>query len=93
MSNWLVIQEEERSQEILLRGNSNHCYLNEGELPITGYDNGEQMHYFNLTTIRLATNNFSDENKLGEGGFGPVYKVQIPIFFSCNLLVLNTKCY
>ncbi|KAL3575964.1 hypothetical protein D5086_021247 [Populus alba] len=28
------------------------CYLNEGELPITGYDNGEQMHNFNLTTIR-----------------------------------------
>ncbi|KAI9385178.1 hypothetical protein POPTR_011G030650v4 [Populus trichocarpa] len=70
--------EEERSQEILLRGNSNHCYLNEGELPITGYDNGEQMHYFNLTTIRLATNNFSDENKLGEGGFGPVYKGILP---------------
>lgn len=25
--------------------------------------------------IATATNNFSDENKLGEGGFGPVYKV------------------
>ncbi|KAJ6893271.1 hypothetical protein NC652_027330 [Populus alba x Populus x berolinensis] len=69
---------EERSQEILLRENSNRSYLNEGELPITGYDNGEQMHNFNLTTIRLATNNFSDENKLGEGGFGPVYKGILP---------------
>ncbi|VFQ65327.1 unnamed protein product [Cuscuta campestris] len=29
---------------------------------------------FNLAAIRIATNNFSDLNKLGEGGFGPVYK-------------------
>ncbi|CAA0841389.1 Cysteine-rich receptor-like protein kinase 25 [Striga hermonthica] len=27
-----------------------------------------------LTTIRAATNNFSDGNKLGQGGFGAVYK-------------------
>lgn len=27
--------------------------------------------------IVQATNNFSKENKLGEGGFGPVYKVHI----------------
>ncbi|KAG5255097.1 G-type lectin S-receptor serine/threonine-protein kinase [Salix suchowensis] len=29
---------------------------------------------FDLGTVASATNNFSDENKLGEGGFGPVYK-------------------
>ncbi|KAI4311892.1 hypothetical protein MLD38_036756 [Melastoma candidum] len=28
-----------------------------------------------LSMIHAATNNFSDENKLGKGGFGPVYKV------------------
>lgn len=27
-----------------------------------------------LSTIQSATDNFSDENKLGEGGFGPVYR-------------------
>ncbi|RYR37359.1 hypothetical protein Ahy_A09g042262 [Arachis hypogaea] len=27
-----------------------------------------------FATIMAATNNFSDENKLGQGGFGPVYK-------------------
>ncbi|XP_028194656.1 G-type lectin S-receptor-like serine/threonine-protein kinase At4g27290 isoform X2 [Glycine soja] len=29
---------------------------------------------FELSTIAEATNNFSSRNKLGEGGFGPVYK-------------------
>ncbi|KAH0468999.1 hypothetical protein IEQ34_002231 [Dendrobium chrysotoxum] len=29
---------------------------------------------FELSVLRKATNNFSEENKLGEGGFGPVYK-------------------
>jgi hypothetical protein len=28
-----------------------------------------------LSIIVKATDNFSSENKLGEGGFGPVYKV------------------
>ncbi|PON41049.1 Cysteine rich receptor like kinase [Parasponia andersonii] len=30
--------------------------------------------YIDLESILAATNNFSDSNKLGEGGFGPVYK-------------------
>lgn len=38
-------------------------------------DDGEQMFYLNLHDIMAATNAFSEENKLGEGGFGPVYKV------------------
>ncbi|KAI3885945.1 hypothetical protein MKW92_007784 [Papaver armeniacum] len=31
----------------------------------------------NFNIISAATNNFSEDNKLGEGGFGPVYKVHI----------------
>ncbi|KAJ4827874.1 hypothetical protein Tsubulata_036229 [Turnera subulata] len=34
----------------------------------------EEMHLFNLDTVATATNNFSDANKIGEGGFGSVYK-------------------
>ncbi|GKV33230.1 hypothetical protein SLEP1_g41759 [Rubroshorea leprosula] len=33
---------------------------------------------FDIEAIRTATNNFSDENKLGQGGFGPVYKGLLP---------------
>ncbi|XP_019444518.1 PREDICTED: cysteine-rich receptor-like protein kinase 15 [Lupinus angustifolius] len=37
-------------------------------------DNSGDMHYFSLSTIKIATNYFSDDAKLGEGGFGPVFK-------------------
>jgi hypothetical protein len=30
---------------------------------------------FDFGIIKVATNNFSNENKLGQGGFGAVYKV------------------
>ena len=36
-----------------------------------------ELPFFDLTTIVNATNNFSVDNKLGEGGFGPVYKVNM----------------
>lgn len=39
-----------------------------------------------LATLRVATDNFDESNKLGEGGFGAVYKVVI-ISFHCIRLV------
>ncbi|KAJ1388785.1 Serine-threonine/tyrosine-protein kinase, catalytic domain [Sesbania bispinosa] len=33
-----------------------------------------EIEIFNLENIIVATDNFSPDNKLGEGGFGPVYK-------------------
>lgn len=30
-----------------------------------------------MRQIKAATNNFDPENKIGEGGFGPVYKVNL----------------
>ncbi|XP_061978505.1 cysteine-rich receptor-like protein kinase 10 isoform X2 [Populus nigra] len=38
----------------------------------------EESLQFDLSTIEAATNNFSADNKLGEGGFGEVYKGTLP---------------
>ncbi|KAF8029969.1 hypothetical protein BT93_E2402 [Corymbia citriodora subsp. variegata] len=42
-------------------------------VPIDEIKNAESLQY-DLNTIRAATNDFSDTNKLGQGGFGTVYK-------------------
>ena len=34
-----------------------------------------ELPLYDLDTLIAATDDFSAENKLGEGGFGPVYKV------------------
>ncbi|CAN8245104.1 unnamed protein product [Cochlearia groenlandica] len=34
----------------------------------------QDVYFFEIQTILAITNNFSIENKLGQGGFGPVYK-------------------
>ncbi|KAF8043099.1 LOW QUALITY PROTEIN: hypothetical protein BT93_A1446 [Corymbia citriodora subsp. variegata] len=39
---------------------------------------GIDVPFFDLEVILQATNDFSDENKLGRGGFGPVYKATFP---------------
>ncbi|KAG6511414.1 hypothetical protein ZIOFF_029482 [Zingiber officinale] len=45
-------------------------------LKLEDFDTGDVslMSLIDLHIIQLATSNFSNENKLGEGGFGPVYK-------------------
>jgi hypothetical protein len=38
---------------------------------------GHDLQIFSFASIVAATDNFSIENKLGQGGFGPVYKVRL----------------
>jgi len=38
-----------------------------------------QMGLFTMRQIKAATNNFDISNKIGEGGFGPVFKVSFNI--------------
>ncbi|XP_052307807.1 G-type lectin S-receptor-like serine/threonine-protein kinase RKS1 isoform X6 [Populus trichocarpa] len=47
------------------------------DLPIKEFEEGttsSDLPLFDLSVMAAATNNFSDANKLGEGGFGSVYK-------------------
>lgn len=41
-----------------------------------------KLPLFNLASVFAETDKFSAENKLGEGGFGPVYKVYSSFIFS-----------
>jgi hypothetical protein len=52
---------------------------------LTDHDDNEEdignvgLDQINLLLLRTATDNFSEENKLGKGGFGEVFKVQFYI--------------
>ncbi|XP_047271117.1 G-type lectin S-receptor-like serine/threonine-protein kinase At4g03230 [Capsicum annuum] len=58
-----------------------HWHKVEGEAKVLMNENSDEaidVPYFPLETILAATNNFSNANKLGQGGFGPVYKGTFP---------------
>ncbi|KAF2564620.1 hypothetical protein F2Q70_00018705 [Brassica cretica] len=50
----------------------------EAESTETEDGDGEGMCDLSLHTIIRATNGFSEDCKIGEGGFGPVYKAKLP---------------
>ncbi|QHO15819.1 Cysteine-rich receptor-like protein kinase [Arachis hypogaea] len=39
----------------------------------------DELLFMNLATIKDATHDFSDSNKLGQGGFGAVYKMAMKL--------------
>ena len=44
--------------------------------PVEEIESAESLQH-SFDTIKVATDNFSEANKLGQGGFGPVYRVTI----------------
>lgn len=71
----------EKSQDFL---------LNEAVIPSKREYSGEskmdelelELPLFDYDAIVLATNNFSHANKLGQGGFGSVYKVRYQLIIT-----------
>ena len=49
------------------------------------------LQIFSFETISAATRNFSTRNKIGEGGFGPVYKV-LSLSLSLSLYTYIYMC-
>lgn len=73
----VLIEEKKRQQELLFE-------LGAATKPFVKYSNvklendgkkSNELQLFSFRSIATATNDFSVENKLGQGGFGPVYKV------------------
>jgi serine/threonine protein kinase len=62
---------------------------------MTDTTNPEDIHsidslIIDISTLRAATANFDEDNKLGEGGFGSVYKV--PIIFIIKFFFVYISC-
>ena len=75
----MFLADEERSHHASLHELASPTAValtREGELVIS-----EELPFIDLATIRSATNEFSDSNKLGQGGFGTVYMVRLFFFF------------
>ncbi|KAF3451608.1 hypothetical protein FNV43_RR07703 [Rhamnella rubrinervis] len=63
----------ERSQDFLL----NDVVISKREYSGERNQDELELPLFDYTTVAMATNNFSDEYKLGQGGFGCVYKARL----------------
>ena len=69
-----TVDAERREEEHLLELTTPDRLLDADELENDG-NARHNIKVFSFACIAVATNNFSPETKLGEGGFGPVYKV------------------
>jgi hypothetical protein len=79
----LCLTTESRESKNLFIVTSTSTYLHESS-EFNESTRNSDLPFFDLNIIVAATDNFSVANKLGEGGFGPVYKV-VSLKMSQNL--------
>lgn len=70
---WRKVQKVRKTNKIL-----SELGVNIGAKNCRGKDEGQDFQVFSFEGIAAATKNFCIDNKLGEGGFGPVYKGDMP---------------
>ncbi|CAA3012691.1 G-type lectin S-receptor-like serine/threonine-protein kinase SD1-1 [Olea europaea subsp. europaea] len=68
----LYVWKRKKSNQKLRGGGPGHNFA--GNHNDESHNKDIELPQFDLHTITKATDNFSINNKLGEGGFGPVYK-------------------
>ncbi|KAM3216183.1 G-type lectin S-receptor-like serine/threonine-protein kinase [Capsicum annuum] len=70
----LYVKEEKQKQQLC-------CCLIKQQIDLKRKIDKKMSHevqLYSLESLEIATDNFSPGNKLGEGGFGPVYKGELP---------------
>ena len=76
MFRFIVEETQNRDDEYFLELMASESFKGASTIERNGRK-GSDLMVFSFATIVAATNNFASENKLGEGGFGPVYKVLV----------------
>ncbi|KAF4359834.1 hypothetical protein G4B88_020355 [Cannabis sativa] len=73
----LCLQRRKNGNERKAAAMNNDLIWTSSKLKRGGGDDNDQpeLHFFDLDSVVMATNRFSIANKLGQGGFGPVYKI------------------
>ncbi|KAF5943349.1 hypothetical protein HYC85_017426 [Camellia sinensis] len=69
------IQVSSREDQLYDIGDPNNIDVQHQNLQARDNLNSQNFPFVDLSTLSAATDNFSDSNKLGQGGFGPVYKI------------------
>uniref|UniRef100_M1AJH5 non-specific serine/threonine protein kinase n=1 Tax=Solanum tuberosum TaxID=4113 RepID=M1AJH5_SOLTU len=72
------LQAEKRREEEYIRELTASDSFNDTNMKEKDGREVQDLKIFSFGFVLAATNNFSSENKLGEGGFGPVYKGKFP---------------
>ncbi|XP_042031159.1 uncharacterized protein LOC121777885 [Salvia splendens] len=88
IAGWLFMQRRRKrgvvseTNEVPKVGPSRECsidYSGPSDLGVEGQQgNGTELALYSFNSLVAATDNFSDDNKLGQGGFGHVYKGILP---------------
>ena len=94
MFRFIVEETQNRDDEYFLELMASESFKGASNIERNGRK-GSDLMVFSFATIVAATNNFASENKLGEGGFGPVYKVLvilIQVVLVFKLLLVFLQC-